>query len=117
MTFVGTRSVVATIAEAASLSDGVECYGMDVCRISMPAAWTAAEITFQVSDDGGTTYRNLFMEWGFELGAWVEASWSVETSVFLNLQNIEYIKIRSGSAGAPVAQVAERLISIELGAK
>lgn len=117
MSFVGARSHTATIAAAASLSDAVELNGADVLRITMPAAWTAAEITFQVSDDGGANFRDLYMEWGFELGAWAEAGISIEASIFLRLLSIDQIKIRSGTSGAPVAQVAEREILIEAGAK
>ena len=117
MGLFGASSHVATIAAAASLSDAVELNGSDVIRITMPDAWTAAEITFQVSDDRGATFRDLYMEWGFELGAWAEAGISIEASIFLRLLSIDQIRIRSGTSGAPVAQVAEREIIIEAGAK
>ena len=57
------------------------------------------------------------MEWGFELAMLVDASLSIEASVFLRLLNIDQIKIRSGTSGAPVVQTAERLILIEAGVK
>ena len=117
MPYIGTKSLTATIALGASLSDAVELNGADIIRISMPAAWTAADLTFQVSDDGGTTFRNLWMEWGFELWAIAAASLSIETSVFLRLERIDQIKIRSGTSGAPVNQIAERLILLEVGVK
>jgi len=117
MGYPGTKSAVATIAAGESLSDAVECNGEDIVRISMPAAWTDAELTFQVSDDDGATFRDLYMEWGIELGCWVTAGSSIETSVFLCLHNIDQIKVRSGTSGAPVAQAAERLVILEIGAK
>ena len=117
MSFIGAKSHTATIAAAANLSDAVELNGADVIRITMPDAWTAADITFQVSDDSGVTFRDLYMEWGFELGMWAEAGISIEMSIFLRLLSIDQIKIRSGTSGAPVAQVAEREIIIEAGAK
>jgi hypothetical protein len=116
MAFIGTKEIVATIAAAASLSDAVDCGGGDILRISMPAAWTDAAITFQV-DDGEGTYRDLFMEWGLELGVWADAGDSVETSIFLGLQQINNIKVRSGTSGAPVAQAAEREIILVVGVK
>lgn len=117
MSYPGTKSLTATILINTALSDAVELSGADIIRFSMPVAWTAADITFQISDDGGTTFRDLYMEWGFELGMWVDAGWSIETSVFLRLQNIDQIKIRSGTSGAPVNQTAERLILLEVGVK
>lgn len=116
MTFIGTKEVVATIAAAASLSDAVDCGGGDILRISMPAAWTGDELTFQV-EDGDGVYRDLMMEWGVELGGWMEAGQSIETSVFLQLQQINNIKLRSGTSGAPVAQAAEREIRLVVGVK
>ena len=117
MGLIGSKSHVATIEAAANLSDAVDLAGADVIRITMPDAWTAAEITFQISDDRGATFRNLYMEWGIELGAWATAGTSIEASIFLRLLSIDQIKIRSGTSGAPVAQVAEREILIEAGAK
>ena len=117
MSYIGTRSLPATILINTALSAAVELNGADIIRISMPAAWTAADITFQVSDDGGTTFRDLYMEWGFELGMWVDVDTSVEMSVFLRLLNIDQIKIRSGTSGAPVNQLAERIILLEVGVK
>ena len=117
MALIGTKSHTATIAAAASLSDAVELKGGEVVRISMPAAWTAADITFQVSDDAGATFRNLFMEWGFELGCAAAAGISIEASIFLKLQQIDQIKIRSGTSGTPVAQAAERLVILEVGVR
>jgi hypothetical protein len=94
----------------------VELKGADVIRITMPAAWTAADITFQV-DDGDGTFRDLWMEWAAELVSWADAGISIEASVFLRLQSIHAIKIRSGTSGAPVVQLAEREIVIEAGVK
>lgn len=116
MTFIGIREVVATIAINESLSDAVELGGADVIRINMPAAWTAADITFQV-DDGDGTFRDLYMDWGFELYVECDAGQSIECSVFLRLQQIKQIKIRSGTSGAPVVQLAEREIRLSVGVK
>jgi len=117
MGYPGTKSLTATIAINTALSDAVELDGADIIRFSMPAAWDAADITFQISDDEGVTFRDLYMEWGFELGMWVTAGISIEASIFLRMQNIDQIKIRSGTSGAPVNQTAERLILIEAGVK
>ena len=116
MSFIGVKSHIVTIAINTSLSDAAELNGADVIRITIPDAWTAADITFQV-DDGDGTFRDLWMEWGWELAVWVEVGTSIECSVFLRLQSIHKIKIRSGTSGAPVNQLAEREIVIEAGVK
>ena len=117
MSYVGTREITATIAAAASLSGAVELKGGDVLRIAMPAAWDAADLSFQVSDDGGTTFRNLYWDWGPEMVVDAAASMSIELSPFVGLHNIDQLKVRSGTAAVPVAQAAERLIVLAVGAK
>ena len=41
-----------SIAAGESLSDGLDCSGGTIMRITMPFYWTAANITFQISTDG-----------------------------------------------------------------
>ena len=101
-----------TIANAASLSDGQALGGRTPSIIMMPSAWTAAALTFQGSHDG-TTYYDLYDEEGTELT--VPASSSrriVLSSTFLT--DHKYLKVRSGTAGTPVLQGAERIIYIEV---
>jgi len=117
MSYIGTKEYTATIASAGNLSAAVELYGGDVVRIAMPAAWTAADLTFQVSDDGGTTFRNLYWDWGPELVIDAAAAITIELSPFIGLQRIDQIKVRSGTAGTPVAQAAEREILLAVGPK
>jgi hypothetical protein len=104
MSIIGTKELVATILDTASLSDAVELKGWSVMRIAMPAGWDAADLTFQVSDDGGTTFRNLYWDWGPELVVDAAASIVIELSPFVRLDRIDQIKVRSGTAGVPVAQ-------------
>ena len=116
MAYIGTKTITATILINASLSDIVDLKGADLIRISMPAAWTAAAITFQV-DDGDGTFRNLWMDWGWELWVDTVAGRSIEASVFLRMQQMNRIKVRSGTSGAPVVQLGEREILLEVGVK
>jgi hypothetical protein len=73
----------------------------------MPAAWTAANLTFQVSHDGGSTYADLFDQFGVEIqaSATVDRVILLDTNLFLN---VRYMKIRSGTSATPVNQAAER---------
>jgi hypothetical protein len=87
-----------------SLSDAVDCSPGELVRLTMPGAWTdAAPLTFQISTDG-VFYNDLFTLDGHELtlpvvvpGAAVLVSHDVGRAV-------AFIKFRSGTRAAPVAQ-------------
>ena len=83
----------------------------------MPGVWDAADLTFQISDDGGTTFRNVYWDWGPEMVVDAGISMSIELSPFVQLHHIDQIKVRSGTAGVPVNQVAEALIVLAVGVK
>ena len=75
----------------------------------MPAAWTAASLTYQASADG-VTYDDMYD------GA-TERSLTVAASRYM-MQNIgdwvgiRYLKIRSGTSGSPVNQGGARVITL-----
>ena len=117
MSIIGTKEHTATIAINANLSDAVELKGYSILRIAMPAVWTAADLTFQVSDDGGTTFRNMYWDWGPEMVIDAAAAITIELSPFVRLSHIDQIKVRSGTAGTPVNQAAERLILLAVSTK
>ena len=117
MSYTGTREVPVTILDTESLSAAVDLKGADVLRIAMPAAWDAADLTFQVSDDAGATFRNLYWDWGPELVVDAAAARTIELSPFVGLHNIDQLKIRSGTAGVPVVTTADRIILLAVGAK
>ena len=110
MGLIGTKELTATILDTASLSDAVELDGFSILRIAMPAAWDAADLTFQISDDAGTTFRNVYWDWGAELVVDAAAARTIEMSPFVQLSHIDQIMVRSGIAGAPVVQTADRAI-------
>ena len=114
MSIIGTKEIQATILNTASLSAAVELDGHSVERIIMPAAWTAADLTFQVSDDGGTTFQNLYWDWGAEFVIDAAVATTIELSPFCKLSNIDQLKVRSGTSGVPVAQAADRIIRLSV---
>jgi len=78
--------------------------------IGLPAVWTAADLTFQVSHDGAT-WKNLYDDEGNEVTVSAAAARMVrlypeEWAAF------KYLKIRSGTSGSPVAQAADRTLII-----
>ncbi len=107
--------VRATIANAASLSGAVEIGGPDrgqtLVGLQMPAAWTAAAITFQACDTIGGTYQDVKTAAGTEVtvtaaaGDWI----ALDPAIYGSLG---YVKVRSGATGAPVAQGAARTIAL-----
>ncbi len=107
-----TSILIATIANGQSLSDAIQPNGRQINVIQMPSAWTAAVLTFQVSTDG-VTYFNLYDDRGNEVFVAADAS----RRLTINLDAInrqKYLKIRSGTSVAVVAQGAERKINVEV---
>ena len=91
---------------------GIDSAGLMLVGLEMPAAWTAADITFQASRDG-TTFKNVFNADGTEFkitappaDAMIPLAGEIDTLAW------RFIKVRSGISGATVNQVAERTITL-----
>lgn len=103
-----------TIANGQSLSGVVPLQGLEVVGIIMPAAWTAAALTFQSADiadppaGGSTTYQNIYSTGGTELNYTVDAARRipVDPNAF---GRHSAVKVRSGTSGAAVNQGADRI--------
>jgi hypothetical protein len=104
--------LTATIANGASLSDALTLNGKQIAIIEMPAAWTAAVLSFQGSNDG-TNYFNIFDDNGNEVIVFVDASQRIRVDLG-SLSQHKYIKLRSGTSVTPVTQGAERIIYVEV---
>ena len=104
--------LVATIALSGNLSAAVRLpNGHGLVGLLMPAAWTAADITVQVSLDNATFY-NLYTPDAGEVTILVSAA---ATAIYLLPAEwilANYIKVRSGTAASPVAQAAARSITL-----
>ena len=105
-----TSNLTATLANAASLSDAIDLNGTTMVGYIIPAAWTAADITFQVSVDG-TNFNNLYNQFGNEVKHIVAASRFIVLTPS-DMAGVRYIKFRSGTNITPVAQGAQRLINL-----
>lgn len=99
-------STMATIGSGQSLSGLVDLQDSRATGIILPAAWTAASVTFQVSADN-VTYQNLYDSSGTEVAVPVAASRAVnlDPAAFLGWR---YLKLRSGTSGVAVNQAASR---------
>jgi hypothetical protein len=108
--------VTATVAINASLSGAVFLGGGSLLVIQMPAAWTAAAITFQSSIDGAT-YGDVYDSDGIEVAiasATAAASRVIAftTQMLAVFARLQYLKLRSGTSGAPVTQAAARSLAL-----
>jgi hypothetical protein len=99
-------STMATIASGQSLSGIVDLQDSRATGIILPAAWTTAAITYQVSADN-ITYINLYDAAGAEISTAAAASRAVnlDPAAFLGWR---YLKLRSGTAALAVNQAASR---------
>lgn len=107
---VDTVSQSAAIALNASLSGAVAIGEKVAIGILMPAAWDAANLTFQGSVDGAA-FSNVYDSSGNELTVTAAASRYIclDPTVFVGLNQI---KVRSGTNGTPVNQTAARALTI-----
>lgn len=103
--------LVATIASGASLSDAKDMRTKTVVGIVMPATWTAADLTFQVSSDGGTTFREFVGDAGAAVQYQVDAATQIAINPAL-WRGIDQIKVRSGTSSAAITQAADRAVTL-----
>ena len=101
-----------TIASGTSLSGEIEVKNQ-LLAIEMPAAWTAASITFQASSTSGGTYKDVYDDLGSEvtLTAGANRVITIDNNA-LKLASLKFIKLRSGTTATPVNQAAARVINI-----
>lgn len=99
-----------TIPNGTALAGGVKTDWSHVLSIGMPAAWTAAVLTFQVSQDG-TTWRDLYDEFGSEVALVVAAGREIALPA-TRLAPYGWVRLRSGTGAVPANQGAERAFTL-----
>lgn len=104
------RATSAVIANGASLSAAIDVGDAMPVAVLMPAAWTAADLTFQASIDG-TNWFELIDAFGTPATAKAAASQIVVLPASETYW-LRYLKIRSGTSGVPVNQGAERTLTV-----
>jgi len=110
------RRKTVTIANGGNLSTAADCNGLFLTGLSMPSAWTAANITFSVSANDGASFQNLYETDGTEM-LWtvtVDNTYMMLPSRSL-IGGITNIRVRSGTSATPVNQAAERTIILFFG--
>jgi hypothetical protein len=112
MILIGIHYYQAVIAAGASLSAAVPMGVDTLVGVSMPAAtWTPAQLTLQVSPDGGTTWLELYDGTGNPIA--IQGAAGQQIMLTSNLfRSINMFKIRSGTLVAPVVQSAGATITL-----
>jgi len=109
---MATIKTTATILSGASLSDVIMApNGYFLAALLIPAVWTAAGVTFQASDGAGGTFGNVFSTAG-EVTFATDAVGRFLTCSPNEFRSVQTFKVRSGTAGTPVNQGADRLITL-----
>lgn len=111
-----SQSQSATIAAGASESTVIDAVGSKLMGIIMPAAWTAADITFLVCDTENGTFRPLHDDLKVEAkitSPAVNEAYALDTLAGV-LAPWRFIKLRSGTKAAAVVQVAQAVIKVSL---
>lgn len=121
---MNTSRTTVTIANGASQSSEIDASGSDILGIEMPAAWTAAAITVLAASredspasGGAATFNPIHDDAGVELSFTVAAGRFValRPDIAPLTRGPWRLKLRSGTAGVPVNQAAERTIVVVLG--
>jgi len=97
--------------DGATVRDGCDLAGLVLVGIGMPAVWTAAAITFQVSKDG-VTFRDVFNVDGTEFKLTTPLADQFIPLAPLDTYGWRYIRLRSGLKSATVAQGAARVVDL-----
>lgn len=106
-----TSPVPVVIANGASLSAMLDCSGGKLQGIIMPSAWTAAGLSFAVSNKSDGTFVPLYDNAGSEVTVTAAINQALNLAAApKSLDAWRFIKIRSGTAGTPVSQAAERTL-------
>ena len=113
-----SNAATATIANGASLSDAIDLRDYAIAAICLPAAWTAAAITFTASASQSGTYNSVYDDAGTEVA--IASANVVASRVLVNkaileqLAGLRWVKMRSGTAATPVNQGADRAVTVLL---
>ena len=97
-----------------SLSDGIDCSSGEIVRITMPSTpWGGGNLTFQISSDGNG-YNDLYDARGNEITL-TKPKKEGAAVIVLNeefTKAVVWLKIRSGTAAAPVVQQERQQFAI-----
>lgn len=111
-----TNKQVVTITAGGSQSTVIDKSNFKDMLIIMPTAWSAAGITFLVSDNPTTGFVMLKNDGGTEVALTAAASTAITMTGAVKeaLSSAMFVKIRSGNNATPVTQTPGREFTIVL---
>jgi len=101
-----------TILAGESLSDGIDCSGGKIVRITVPQEYTESNMTFQVSSDG-----NMFNDLYTADGEEVTITVNPDSTIVIEekwARVLGFIKLRSGTRDHPVRQEVDCKLAIAI---
>ena len=108
-------TTIVTIFSGESLSSSVRINEHNNLAIQIPVSWTDASLTFQGCNTKDGTYGNIHTDDGKEVKIPVNEGDVIVPDMYKKvLKTFVYLKIRSGTSSDPVAQTADRTITIYL---
>lgn len=100
-----------TISNGQSLSGAIDLERETLVGVQIPAAWTSAGLSFQASPDG-VTYGEAKDENGSVITVATLAATDFVIFPPSKFLGARFLKIRSGTSGAPVTQGADRVLTL-----
>lgn len=114
------QDAAVVIANGAALSGEIDLRSFRLLGVILPAAWTAADLSFQAAAkptaEGGV-YGEVFIDPGTGVGAALLLDAAASQVTFLDNEAIVggcMLKVRSGPSGGPVNQAAARTLTLIL---
>jgi hypothetical protein len=111
MPLAAATVLTVSIANGASLSNGVQIGAGALVGIILPT-FTSAALSFQSSEDG-VTYREAFDAAGVAITV-AATTGNCSLPAPAALKGAPWLKVRSGTSGAPVTQGADRYAGRDL---
>lgn len=103
--------LVFTIPAGGNITQGLETKGCTPSIIETPATFTGTTLSFQGLGYDGTTWKEIFDEFGAAVGVTVSTSRMVRLSP-ADWWGFKALKIRSGTSGSPTTEASARVIVI-----
>lgn len=111
-----TEVLSVTIPSGQAQSNAIDLIGNVLVALAMPAAWTAAALSFLGAPTFDGTYLPVYDDAGTEVivaqASVVAGRVIVNSTVLEKLASLRFIKLRSGGVGAEVTQGADRVLTL-----
>ena len=102
-----------TIPNGTAVTSVIDTMGFPLAGVLMPSAWTAANLTMDAAPDAAANVAAVYDDAGTEVTLTAAASRFIAVSPS-KLSGVQFLRMRSGTAGTPVNQGADRALVLVL---